>query len=55
MNKQTGALHPLAGQKPQQKRGGVLLFLCAPGDFWKQYGPVVDSLKERILKKGEGT
>ena len=29
-----------ACQNPQQERGGALLFVCAPGEFWTRYGPV---------------
>ena len=46
-NHQTGALHPCAGQNTQQKRGGALLLLCAPGEFWTWYGPTIISVTER--------
>ena len=32
-------LHLFVCQNPQQERGGALLFLPAPGEFWTRYGP----------------
>ena len=42
--------HPFASQNPQQERGGALLFLCAPGEFWTRYSPAKIFLELIILR-----
>ena len=37
----------IAGQNPQQERGGALLFLCALSDFWTQHGPARKNLNNK--------